>query len=373
MKKLVKMGLAALVSIVASACGADPSIGNSVATCESGDCGTPTENSQPFQTLDGTKNGALIIGGTCTADLDDAPCIDAYNIGAANGVYDNACLALNPKPQCGQSAATGLWGCYVLTSDTCPQTTGCTTDAQCNDGNTCTTDACKVDGSCLHTPTIGAVCSDANACTTGDTCSALGVCGGTPVSNPDTLYCNGVETCEPATGNWLAGTPVNCGADPDLCDGTMTCSEADLGVCVNVAAPVAPADDGNPCTTPAVCDPATGIYATSPEIDGTLCDALTCSTQDTCQSGVCKPTLGGYTGGDAFCAGKVVDQLACMVPWDYCDPLGDYAALTDTFKDADGCVWTYKVDGAPCDGQGSGWTCQRGGTLVPVCTAPAPI
>jgi subtilisin family serine protease len=63
----------------------------------------------------------------------------------------------------------------------------CFSAATCDDGAACTTDTCNR-GGCLHTP-VG--CSDHNAC-------------------------NGVETCDPASGHCVPGAPLVCD-DGDAC------------------------------------------------------------------------------------------------------------------------------------------------------------
>jgi hypothetical protein len=78
----------------------------------------------------------------------------------------------------------------------------CITGAQCDDANACTADACDR-GTCVHAPVV---CDDGNAC-------------------------NGVETCDPATG-CVAGTPLVCAdADPctiDACDPASGCHSTEL-------------------------------------------------------------------------------------------------------------------------------------------------
>jgi len=78
---------------------------------------------------------------------------------------------------------------------------------------------------------MDATCDDANACTA-DSCNR-GVCVNAPLPCDDHDACNGVETCDPATG-CVAGTALVC-------------------------------DDGDPCTTDS-CDPAAGCVF--PELPG---------------------------------------------------------------------------------------------------------
>ncbi len=101
------------------------------------------------------------------------------------------------------------------TTGTCVAGAGLT----CDDGNACTDDCCDPASGCAHTATTGGTCGDGSACTTGDVCNN-GTCTGTPVQCSDNNACNGVETCDPASG-CVAGTTPNCD-DNDECT-TDTC------------------------------------------------------------------------------------------------------------------------------------------------------
>jgi hypothetical protein len=85
----------------------------------------------------------------------------------------------------------------------------------------------------------------------------------------DGLACNGVETCDGATGQCVAGTPPNCSAVADQCNGA-TCEEP--GTCVPV-----PVTDGAPCNA-----------------------GGSCSTPDACAGGVCVEG-GSDADGDGIC------------------------------------------------------------------------
>lgn len=119
----------------------------------------------------------------------------------------------------------------------------------CDDGNACTTDACN-NGSCGHSAIN---CDDSNACTE-DSCGANG-CVNEPIDCDDGDDCNGIESCDPATG-CVDGTPVEC-------------------------------DDQNPCTEDE-CDPDTGLCEYPPTHDGQCCedDGNDC-TRDICEGGAC--------------------------------------------------------------------------------------
>jgi hypothetical protein len=72
----------------------------------------------------------------------------------------------------------------------------------------------------------------------------------------DGLFCNGAETCQPATGLCLPGTPPTC-------------------------------DDGNSCTTD-VCSTTAGACVNASVADGTACDdGAWCTVGESCTAGVC--------------------------------------------------------------------------------------
>src|SRR5215510_6330619 len=78
----------------------------------------------------------------------------------------------------------------------------------------------------------------------------------TPPGCNDGNACNGVETCNLATGSCVAGTPLVC-------------------------------NDGNACTTDG-CNPASGCTFTS--TTGSCTDGNACTTGDTCSGGSCVGT-----------------------------------------------------------------------------------
>lgn len=98
---------------------------------------------------------------------------------------------------------------------------GCTTDAECDDGNPCNGfEACDA-GSCVVDVPID--CSDAAGACTIDSCSAVDPstweCVNTPVSCNDGNACT-VDWCDPVTG---------CGSTPVVCPAGQVCSG---GACI---------------------------------------------------------------------------------------------------------------------------------------------
>jgi len=96
-----------------------------------------------------------------------------------------------------------------------PPPPGCSTDADCDDGNVCTDDACNLaTGNCVRVNNTNP-CDDGNACTTLDRCGA-GVCVGGPppaeiCDNGLDDDCDGLFDCEDpdCTGNPVCGVSVS--------------------------------------------------------------------------------------------------------------------------------------------------------------------
>src|SRR5439155_646193 len=161
----------------------------------------------------------------------------------------------------------------------------------CDDGNVCTTDSCNPATGCTHTNNT-APCSDGNACTTNDTCSGGTCVGGPPPNCDDGNVCT-TDSCNPATGCTHTNNTAPC-SDANACTTNDTCSG---GTCVG--GPPPNCDDHNVCTTDS-CNPASGCA----HMNNTLpCDdANACTFPDACSGGqctgvttaACKVTGGGF-------------------------------------------------------------------------------
>ena len=213
----------------------------------------------------------------------------------------------------------------------------------CNDNNPCTRDTCGASGCTFDpAPLRGTTCSDGNATTYNDVCSASGSCAGTPgqcnvaadcpassnpcagpqaCSNhacvagaaradgtscddgsPSTRYdiceagtcrgyacgsdaqcsdgesCNGVEHC--LSRSCVAGASMVCG-DGNICNGTESCRAS---TCVAGTALQCPLE-GGPCFD-AFCDLAQGCRV-EPHPDGSTCTTATSGLAGQCASGIC--------------------------------------------------------------------------------------
>jgi hypothetical protein len=271
----------------------DPTLGcqsSAPLVCDDGNACNGTETCDP---VNGCQSGTPI---TCT-DPDGDPCTGA--------------------PTCDP----GTGGCV----DQPPPT--------CNDANPCTDDSCIQFVGCSHVPNTDP-CNDQNACTENDTCSG-GVCVGTltpaaaACNAGDGDVCNGAESCNPADGSCLPGTPLEI-------------------------------DDGNPCTDD-VCDPVTGVSHipnTAPCDDGNAC-----TTGDICGGGTCAGTPIVCDDGNACNGLETCDPATgCVIPPPLdCD---DHNPCTnDTCDPASGCSNVPLANGTPCSDDSactSGDSCQAG-------------
>jgi hypothetical protein len=193
-------------------------------------------------------------------------------------------------------------------------------------------------------------CNDGNACNGVETCNpATGCVAGTALICNDDNACNGVETCNPATG-CVAGTPLVC-SDGNACNGVETCNPA-TG-CVAGTPVVCTASDQ--CHDVGICDHGTGVCSNPNKANGVTCDdGNSSTTNDTCQGGVCiggsscatKPTpksVGYYknicdrqtkgtthfqddviTDADAQCVGQLTASFAGIsTAADVCNVIGN--------------------------------------------------
>src|SRR5439155_16816632 len=102
-------------------------------------------------------------------------------------------------------------------------------------------------------------CDDQNLCTT-DTCdTAEHICNHLLRDCDDGDVCNGGETCEPTTGECVAGTPLDCDdsvvCTHDTCDPQAGCQHDSIPGCCRTDADC---DDQDVCTGTETCDVATG-------------------------------------------------------------------------------------------------------------------
>lgn len=191
----------------------------------------------------------------------------------------NACTVDSCSP------ATGVQHTNVANGTSCSDTNACTNPDACasgacvsgpaipiDDGKVCTADSCDPATGVKHTNLAnGTSCNDANACTTGESCSSGNCTGGAAVAIDDNDACT-IDTCDPATG------PVHTQktfADPNTTD----------------------------CSVP-ICNPATGLAPFGAAPEGMLCGAAN-SGRRCDHAGVCEATAPPVFTAPAVDPGKV--------------------------------------------------------------------
>jgi hypothetical protein len=210
-------------------------------------------------------------------------CLDGLCVGS--GAKD--CSDINP---CTDNSCDPLVGCVTTLNEAfCDDSDVCTTGDHChlgecihsgllvcNDFNSCTDDACDEGIGCSYTPNDSG-CDDLNACTQGDHCAGGWCIAGQPQDCNDDDLCT-TDKCSPALGCQYTNNTALCD-DADACTTGDTCSN---GICVGGMA--INCNDDNICTDD-MCIPAEGCQhpANSAKCD----DGDFCTTNDVCSQGSC--------------------------------------------------------------------------------------
>ncbi len=285
----------------------------------------------------------------CTADV----CSDTED--CTNGVVADGTACTDP----GGAAGT-------CTAGVC--SSGCTSDADCDDGVACTTTTCDTDTGICGAPTLDdAACDDGAGCTV-DSCTTSGCNNAMAADGTDCTSVGG------ATGTCMSGACVTgCESDAECDDGidcTADVCDTTIGACSNTPEDTM-CDDGVDCTSD-TCSAATGCVATPVN---TACDDGIGCTSDTCDA-----TAGCmFTPVDMACD----DSVDCTV--DVCSPTSDCSRTPDDAECDDmnsctantcdmtgGCGTTNVVGGTPCmDGAGANGLCDGAGTCQVACTTDA--
>jgi uncharacterized protein (TIGR03382 family) len=160
-------------------------------------------------------------------------------------------------------------------------------DSQCTAGGTCN----PATGQCqAATPLAdGTPCDDGNLCTRVDSCQQGGCVGSNPVRCNSTNPCQVVSACDWATG----ACPTQVLPDGYLCDDADLCTSNDVCRGGNCSGSPTLCPGGDDCHEPGVCDPMNGQCTQPLFEDGTECP------DGTCQSGVCEPTVVPEEGGES--------------------------------------------------------------------------
>ena len=302
--------------------------------CEVSLC-NPTTGNCVVNRLTGTPcndNNPCTIGDTCqNGTCQPGP---VKNCGQCLGCNPNTANgACEPDPnQVGNRCNDGN---ACTEDDRCTPAGMCVgTLVDCDDDNPCTIDTCDPATGCVRTNvTDGTPCDDGNPCTIGDTCQN-GTCQpGEPLECGQCLTCEG-GICVPDQGqNGMACNDENPCTANDACQSGV-CIGIPIPGCVVCATPQDCPVPANPCLLRTCVARVCGV---GPKPDGTQCDdENACTTNDTCQSGVCM--------------GELVD----------CDD--DNPCTVDTCNPATGCVHTSVTNGTPCETGNlcTSGTCQNG-------------
>ena len=330
------------------------------------DCPPCTEDNECGVADDGNLcNGTFVCdGGTCVADDAVVECDQDGTGGCADAACDpatGACV-LQPRPN----------GTLCTDANACTTGDGCLDGACvggpprfCDDGNPCTTDKCS-GGTCVFQKTGGS-CDDGNACTVDDACAA-GACKG----GANQCTCASDADCEPFD-------------DGNACNGVVVCNG---GICsvdsATVVACAAPEPGG--CQAE-VCDPDTGACELEDLPEGSGCDdGVSCTIGDACAAGIC---AGVEMPCDTHACGEGVcneDTGVCqMVPLEDGATCGDDGSCSAGFCDGGACVPPATQcacvfdddclgydDGDACTGLVAclGGRCQVDPSTFPACPAP---
>ena len=298
---------------------------------------------------------------------------------------------------------------YCIPADGCCSADDCTAPA-----DPCFQSICPVgDWVCTSIPNPGVPCDDGNACTTGDTCSADGLCVGTPVmptitcptsttngsstglcgtltSFAPSSTCATSVTCDPPSGSsvGVGETVVSCSASGPGGHAdcqfsiTVTDTEAPAITCpaaISVTGPqavswtVTASDNCEPNPPGITCDPASGSLFTTGKT------SVTCRATDNagnfteCSFSVdvaCQPDCAGKgCGADDGCGGLCDGECLCeqgatceagvcsgglgpiSCPDQTADPCRERSG---TCEPAVGCVYQPRPEGSSCGNDSSG-------------------
>ncbi len=256
------------------------------------------------------------VGGSCTAPCtEDTQCGDGDLCNGREICYLGNCQPGVPVTCDDGDQCNGFEGCNETTG-LCGPSSGIV----CDDDNPCTTGTCRPDFLCTYSnEPNGTSCDDGDLCTGPDPVSG-GVCA-----------TNNCDSCQGGvcTGGPTSDTPGQPGAAPacennNVCDGIMTCDPATGNSCIQKVPPLVCGADSNPCTTD-TCDPILGCNwpNTDPCDDGNLC-----TTGDTCAARTCTGDPVECLGDGNFCNGIEI-----------CNPLSGACEASDLDCD-DGNVCT---------------------------------
>ncbi|MEE8311309.1 MAG: kelch repeat-containing protein, partial [Candidatus Binatia bacterium] len=253
-----------------------------------------TITGSPIQGFSSSNIHEVFRYDTCFSDLE----CDDLNVCTDDVCTDGVCGTVNNIEPCDD-------GLFCNGADTCLDG-ACAAGivSPCDDLVGCTDDVCDdVLDTCTSTPNV-LLCDDAVGCTD-DVCDAVLDCISTPnaLNCDDTLFCNGAEVCDalldcqagtaPVIDDLVGCTDDSCDELNDIivntvndgnCDDTLFCNGLETcdaaADCQAGTAPVA--DDGIGCTDDS-CDELNDIIVNTVN-DGNCDDGLFCNGSETCDA-----------------------------------------------------------------------------------------
>ncbi|MBW2731550.1 MAG: CAP domain-containing protein, partial [Deltaproteobacteria bacterium] len=239
---------------------------------------------------------------------------------------------------------------------------GCSSPADCDDGDVCTTDACSLVGACQNT-VIAGCCTIDGQCSDGDVCTE-DRCASNTCSNPAIAGCcttdgqcadSDVCTNDRCTSNRCANPTIagcctlatEC-VDSDVCTEDLCtsnrCENPTIAGCCTLATECA---DNDACTE----DLCTNNRCVNPAVAGCCTTDATCDdgdvcTNDTCAQNVCAHSaVLGCCNFDVDCNdGKVCTRDGCVAHACTTTPVTGCCETATECDDSNGCTEDGCVD-----------------------------
>ncbi|MCB9786498.1 MAG: hypothetical protein H6744_07365 [Deltaproteobacteria bacterium] len=307
--------------------------------CEDGQCSNGVLDSGPCDDKDPCTGATVCSGGVCGGGN--------FLCGCSS---DGKCKAFDDGNAC-----NGIWKC---TDSLCQFAPG--TEVTCTDPNPfdCIDVSCNPStGGCVETVrSAGQACNDGSVCTTTDVCDGSGGCAGTLTvvcDDPDPNDCETVA-CDPKLGACVATRR----ADGAVCTDHDACTTGDVCKSGTCSGALLDCDDGNPCTVDS-CSATSGcrnVQGFGPCEDGNPCTGGEICVSSLCKQGkdICGCTVqadcdflegGDLCGGDWKCVGGhcQLDEATIIT----CTPTTNPCKTTQCTGGA--CVDVDKPDLDPCD------------------------
>ena len=321
---------------------------NSVSVCDDGNPCTVGDDCDGGQCLPGpfsktcvctsnadckAKEDGNLCNGTLFCDKAALPAHCAVNpasVVACDTSADTACAKNTCDPKSGGCALASESDAKPCDADANACTSGdhCTAGKclpglvqVCNDANPCSDDVCGPSVGCVALPNQATCDADKNPCTVADQCTAKVCVPGKAKACDDGNPCT-ADACNPSTGGCVAGPQVGPCDDGDSCTLGDSCVS---GTCK--AGTSKTCDDGNTCTADA-CHSATG-GCTAAAKAAPCSDGNSCTVDDICVNGGCAPGKAIVCDDKSVCTADACDTKtgACQ-----------FAATSAACNDGEACT-----------------------------------